>query len=595
MVFSPYSYFSQSFCIYFLFLLPVAILGLPFYYVTKRLPGIIIGETNPIHNAIGAVLFSFIPIVLFELPKYSAQPFQRIEFILADVIGIIIYLVGFIYLTPLVLSKINSRISRILRYSIKVVSYASLFLSVVFFVSVFVVPEMKKAPYNPDAPNLLIISIDALRRDHLPKYGYDGIETPHIDRFLDSATSYNNAYCSSPWTLPSFGSLFTGFEPTVCGLNYYHPINRDIVTLPELLKGKGYRTECYYTNWIMYPEYGLSRGFDLYMINPEPRVMQKLRDTRLYRIWHIVVSGIARKTELIPSDTEFNRIYTIKALEKRSDQPFFIWCHFFDPHSPYLPPDAYIPDTENCSREDAMNLRDRFVAGEAPDIYSEKYRDELIALYDGEIAYVDEQVGLILRALDDSGLSDNTVVVIINDHGEEFWEHGEWGHGFTVFPEQADMVLAIRNPFSSNQPGAINTPVSHTDVAATLSEMLDVEWPYEIQGESSIGSISGLTFYDDSVFTECYGENEIKGIRKDGYLYYRDYESGDCGLYNLRSDPEALIDISEIETELAEEMAGKLDGIVEKNEALKQRFGSDGELKLTPDREAQFKALGYLD
>jgi arylsulfatase A-like enzyme len=554
-------------------------------------------ELKAVYNAIGASSSLIIPIILFEIPNKLALSYFEPVFLAADVVGLLLMALVTVYLGPLLLSLAAARLPSFSIKSVKVAGYLSLVLVAVIFFSLTILPEITRPPYNPDAPNILVISIDTLRKDHLSYYGYDKVETPNIDGFLKSGTSFDNAYCSSPWTLPSLASFLTGYQPGVCGVDQFQRMPGGMTTLPEILHDNGYRTECYNTNFFVYPEYGFGRGFDVYMNADDIPYLLQFRGTRMYRVSSAFRASIKSKLGIYPTYPEFNRDKTNEALKRQGDRPFFIWCHFLDPHSTYAPPDEYIPDYPDHPAEEAIEFRNRSLSSDGWD-YSENNKTPLLMLYDGETAYVDEQVGLIFDALEGSGHREDTVVVMFNDHGEEFWDHGRWGHGYCAYPEVADMVFAIYDPSIENQPATSEEYISHINIMPTLLEAVGIPVPRDIQGDSSYSIISDADYNgsDIPILTEysINGEDEIKSIRFRGYSYSINIETGETELYYMVEDPGAFNDLSGTFPEIEDELSYYLDEFVRENEELRSTFDYGKGITLPKDRVDNLRALGYM-
>ncbi len=597
MVYRFAEFFPRSLGIYFIFLLPLAALGLPLYFISKRLPGLRKREIKPVYNSIGAAASLIIPVILFEIPNKLALSYFEPVFVIADFIGLLLIAVITVYFAPLLLSLAEARLPRFLRTSGKIASYLSLVLVVATLFSLTILPEITRAPYNPEAPNILVISIDALRKDHLSYYGYDKIETPNIDAFLESGTSFDNAYCSSPWTLPSLGSFLTGYQPSVCGVDLRNKMSDDMVTLAEILRNNGYRTECYNTNHAMLPEYGFGRGFDKYMQKDDIESFLPFYGVRLYGYSKIIYATIPFWLGSYRQETEFNSTMTINAIKEKGHRPFFVWCHFLDPHTEYRVPEKYIPEYLGIPAETTAAFRDREIEmrGVKWD-YSRKNSTLLKILYDGEIRYVDEHFGFILESLKEFGHDRDTVIVIFNDHGEEFWDHGKFGHGYSVYPELSNMVLGYRDPNISSQLPTSNKYVTHIDILPSVLNSLGIEISDSIQGRSFYPELTCYGGRQDPVLTEYVSasEKEVKGVRSNGYLLSRVIEDNGYELYNIKEDPNAEYNLYGLLPEVESGLSRDLELMINDNEKLRSKFFDERGLDLTEGKLRSLKALGYL-
>jgi arylsulfatase A-like enzyme len=333
-------------------------------------------------------------------------------------------------------------------------------------------------------PNLVIITFDTLRRDHLEIYGYERDTAPRLRGLAREGATFADAITPIPKTAPALASMFTGRYPTGHGLrhNMSHTLSEDVPTLAEILQERGYRTAAFVANQVLVRSIqipsGLDRGFDVY-------------DDRLTRPERNRPQIHERPAEPL----------TDAALEwMRSDleEPFFLWVHYIDPHGPYVPPEphrsrfkspnpSYIRPFEPGMQASfpfffiaQWNLLD--------DLPVESDRHDLnfhVDRYDGEIRYADEQVGRLLEALDDEGLAERSLVVFTSDHGESFGEHGIYfEHGFDLYDENVRIPLLMRFP-SRIRPGTVmEERVQLCDVLPTCLGFLDVPLPPGLDGRT---------------------------------------------------------------------------------------------------------------
>lgn len=472
---------------------------------------------------------------------------------------------------------------------------AGLFVGVLW--AVFAIPAVTRPAAPERGMNVLLVSIDALRRDHLGCYGYERVKTPELDRFAASAATFEYAYCNSPWTLPSMASMVTGRYPTVCGIDTGHRIRRDLPTLAEILRDNGYRTEAYVTNVFMHPEYGYARGFDVYLMNGGLRRLYPLRGTLLYKWTVAAVRAWRSKFGRNVDDTTFNGEATVAALRRLAAgrRPFFVWCHFMDPHGPYTPPRGYVPDYPGTSAAEAYRLMDELLSrgwGLAEMPMEEKFADEFEMLYDGEIAYVDEHFGKIMGALEEEGVADETVVIVLNDHGEEFFEHGGYEHGHTLYPELIDMALVVRAPGHDLRKAAVSRYVSHVDIAPSVVDALGLATEAVFDGGSFLASPRPN---GGAVFAEHVKRgNEKKAVRSGGWLLIRDSVTGVPELYDLTSDRGAQENLAGKDLEQEEILGREIASYVNATEGAAKAMGAPPEMNLPEERKRRLQGLGYV-
>ena len=394
----------------------------------------------------------------------------------------------------------------------------------------------------PEPPCVLMIAIDTLRPDHLGCYGYGRPTSPNLDELASGGVLFENAYSQAPWTLPSFASVFTSLYPTQHGATTVESaMGRDFPTLAEVLGGSGYATGAIVNAPVLRSEYHLNRGFDFYS---EP------------------AGEIERPAGEVTREA-------LEWIGSQAERPFFAFVHYFDPHLAYAPPPPYdtlFDPAYSGALGNSFNL-DYFTSGKARVIRQEILgldqadRDHIVSLYDGEIAFTDCAVGSLLAGLGDLGLLDNTVVVLLSDHGEEFFEHGGLDHGHSLYEELIRVPLVIRFPGGLASGMRIARQVRLIDIMPTLIDYLDVPGEFEFEGVSLMPAVKGL---DPAVRAagrllppdECLSEamrrtNTVKSITSFPWKLIEDISSGEASLFNLDSDPTEQRDLHDSEPERA--------------------------------------------
>jgi arylsulfatase A-like enzyme len=286
-------------------------------------------------------------------------------------------------------------------------------------------PVRISSPSPPDRPNVLFLLVDTLRFDHLTPYGYGRDTSPEIDKLLAQAgVVVEEAYAQAPWTLPSVVSFLTSRHPgAILGADSSsYGIPQGVESLPETLEKLGYETGGFFANKILHEGNGFARGFGTFFSPPAdtPAVDQP--------------DAAAMTGRVLPW------------LEAHRNSPFFLYVHYIDPHDPYENPEIvngrspYLPDYRgDITGRHAHGLH----AGRVPLEHPLRDREQLKALYDSEIHYVDRFIGRLLDSIPPQVLA-NTLVVLTADHGEEFLDHGGWKHGFTLYEEQIHVPLLVR-------------------------------------------------------------------------------------------------------------------------------------------------------
>ena len=298
---------------------------------------------------------------------------------------------------------------------------------------------------------VILISVDTLRRDHVGAYGYAKPTTPTLDGLAGSGVLAEDAVSVSSWTLPAHLSMMTSVLPgTHGGIDIKQGFNRSVPTLAGMLKEAGVATHAVTAHIYVSKTYGLDDGFD----------SMNFRQDRL-------AENVAN--------------HAMDLIDRYGDRPFFIFLHFYDPHWHYAPPPEVLKIFESSyagkltgNLKDFQNLR--------PDQVSAADFDHLLALYDGEIRYTDNQIGRLRAHLKERGVLDSTLMVVTSDHGEEFLEHGSWEHQKTLFEE------VIRVPLIVSGPGVAarreSRPVSLLDVAPTILDFLSLKPAPSMKGLS---------------------------------------------------------------------------------------------------------------
>src|ERR1700751_1886963 len=293
---------------------------------------------------------------------------------------------------------------------------------------------------KPRRPNILIITVDTLRADPLGCYGYPAGLTPNVDALAKESIVFERAIAQVPLTWPSHAAIFTGTYPFHNGVQDFtgQPLSRSFRTLAESFKANGYTTSAIVSSFVLDRSWGLARGFDSY---DDAFAGEQF---------------LHKDLGLVERRAEESVNHKIRWLEAHPNEPFFLWLHLYDPHSPYDPPEPF---------------RSRFV--KQP--------------YEGEIAYADSQLGRLWAWLKQApdNLYDDTLIVFLSDHGESLGEHGEKEHGFFVYDSTLHVPLVVKPPLGSGfKPHAVSDPVPIMGIAPTILAALKLHDPIEQQFET---------------------------------------------------------------------------------------------------------------
>lgn len=317
------------------------------------------------------------------------------------------------------------------------------------------------------AKGILLVSIDTLRRDHVGAYGYGPPTTPRLDALAREGLIADDAVSVSSWTLPSHVSMLTSVDPAIHGAtDMRHGFGGGVPTLPALLKSAGFATQAVTSHLYVSSVYGLDHGFDRLDFHQDRRA-----------------TDVANRA--------------IDLVDRFGDRPFFLFLHFYDPHWHYDPPEAVRALFGKPYAGAITGLWGDF-SKRTPASVTRADLDHLLALYDGEIRYTDDEVGRVLDHLSARGALANTLVLVTSDHGEEFLEHGSWEHQKTLYEEVVRVPLIARGPGISAR--RETAPVTLLDVAPTILAWAGVAAPASFQGRSLLAPVSGDR--------EAYGETD---------------------------------------------------------------------------------------
>jgi len=388
----------------------------------------------------------------------------------------------------------------------------------------------------PNAP-IVLISIDTLRADHLPAYGYKGVQTPHLDRFRKDAILFENAYSHVPLTLPSHLTILTGLLPFEHGVRDnlgYHFDAASHRTLQRLLKDRGYATGGAISAWVLRGASGISDGFDFY-------------EDRL-----VAPNGTDAAGSVQRRGDETAALATAW-IEGVKQQPFFLFFHTYEPHAPYDPP--------------------------------EPYKSRFPLAYDGEVATSDAVVGRLLDNLRRLGLYDRAIIVVLSDHGEGLGEHGEDEHGILLYRWALHVPLLLKLPGSAAAGTTLSTPVGLTDVLPTLTSLVGVPAPAGLRGRSLLTpEPTAEHLYAETYYPRIHlGWSELRSLVDARFQYI---EGAKQELYDVARDPKELDD-----------QAAAQQAAVSARQAELKRYPAElvAPTTIAAEDAAKLAALGYLE
>ncbi len=441
--------------------------------------------------------------------------------------------------------------------------------------------------------NCILIVIDALRTDHLGCYGYSRNTSPNIDKFAKEGAIFTKAFSQGPATKISIPSIFTSLYAGVHKvLKLDSSLAEKLITLPEVLKEYGYTTAAF----VGLPLANLSNfsyRFDLYEINTLERRPDNVP------IWEC-------SFEVTPWINE----KAISWLKKNRTNPFFLYLHYYDVHTPYLPPPPYNEifwpgGIDGETKNFVINFFGRGRWGDLNSSTDPKGRifDYILSQYDGEIRYVDEHIKTLLEELERLDLSKNTLVILTADHGEEFKDHGNFFHGNSLYDELIHVPLIMRLPEIIPKHRVIPNLIRHIDIMPTILDILNIRNNNPMQGVSFLSLFVGKNQPELDVFSEGYFRGKhLIGVRTDKWKLI---ESDDFGavlsstqLYDLKEDPKELNNLIEENLKEAGLLKDKLRDYTLSCERMRKQVLGDGFIDkpaiLGKETKEQLKSLGYI-
>jgi arylsulfatase A-like enzyme/Tfp pilus assembly protein PilF len=396
--------------------------------------------------------------------------------------------------------------------------------------------------------NLLLLSLDTLRADHLGSYGHAGAQTPRLDALARSGLRFEKATTVVPLTLPAHSSLMTGTFPGWHGVrdNGGFYLDDEQVTLAEVLRDQGFRTGGFIASFVLDRRWGIAQGFERYFDEFD---LESFKDSPS-------MDAIQR-----PGGEVVDRALEWLGADKR--KPFFAWVHLYDPHTPY----------------------------EAPEPYRSRFPRTMHGAYDAEIAFTDSQVGRLLDALELDGRLAETLVIVLGDHGEMLGEHGEQTHGFFIYEAATHIPLIVSGPGLPAR--VIPDQVRMVDVMPTALALLGVASPKPVQGVSLLPLVGGgrldLVAHSESWYPRYhYGWSELRAVQDGRFKFIR---APRPELYDLQDDPREGKDRSG-------EDAARLEALSRSLEDLEARTASasapKGPRPVDAETEERLAALGYV-
>jgi choline-sulfatase len=396
-------------------------------------------------------------------------------------------------------------------------------------------------------PNVILITIDTVRADHVGCYGYKDIQTPTLDALAHDGVVFERAISQVPLTWPSHAVILTGTYPFQNGVQDFTgtPLDKKFRSVAQAFQQHGYATGAVVSAFVLDRSWGLARGFDFYDDAFAPEAFAN-RDLGLVerRAGESVDRGLAW-------------------LKKHAQRPFFFWLHLYDPHSPYDPPEPFRSQYERHP-------------------------------YDGEIVYTDHELGRFIAWLKSAQLYNSSLIVFLSDHGESLGEHGEQEHGFFIYNSTVHVPLIVKPPAGSGVRASRNSRVIETTaVAPTLLEVAGIHdgMNGQLQGP---GLLRTTTATDDAAYSETFypfssfGWSPLHALESTRYHYI---EAPQPELYDLSVDPEEKHNLAREQTATVAVFKDKLQKLLQNHPF---RPDAENSSALSPDALEKLRSLGYV-
>jgi choline-sulfatase len=465
-----------------------------------------------------------------------------------------------------------------------------------------------KAPKN--RPNVLLYMIDTLRADHTSLYGYARDTTPYLKKLGAEGLLFDDCLVQATWTKPSVASLMTSLY------SFTHAIRSDDDTIPQgaatlaqQLRAAGYVTASMVTNPLAGRLSGLQRGFD-YLSE-----------------WQVAARYLKEGEDRATDSAGLNKIL-FPWLDQHRDEPFFLYAHATDPHAPYRPPAGFeekFADPAETPEFDRDFTRLKKIAlsrggfGVSRDlclksgIDPERFIRRAMDRYDGKILHNDWSIGQLAGKLRQLGILDNTLIVVVSDHGEEFWEHGWTGHGQSLYQELAHGVLLMWNPRLIPTPRRIAEPVQLIDVMPSVLDLVGIKIPAAVQGQSLAPFAMGRPFqrrgpvmtsrfaHPYSQHGELLPENHIDSLAlldAQWKLIYRE-KGNSVGLnkvelYDRRADRGDTGNVAARHPREVDRMMAGIGAWLDAQKQIRTALGRTGKAALDQDTMDRLRSLGYI-
>ncbi len=426
-------------------------------------------------------------------------------------------------------------------------------LAVLLFIAIGIIPAnaqraAERQTPRPSRPNVILITVDTLRADHVGVLGSTKVKTPAIDSLAADGVLYENAVAQVPLTFPSHASILTGTYPFFNGVQDFtsEPLAANFRSVAQAFKDRGYVTAAFVSSFVLDRSFGLARGFDVYYDAFSPE------------------SFVAKSMGLVDRPAGETLAKLKQWLRTRPAKPLFLWLHLYDPHSPYSPPEPF----------------------------RSRYKTDP---YSGEVAYVDQQLGRFFAELKRLGIYERSAIVLVSDHGESLGDHAESEHGFFIYRSTSHVPLIVKPAGAVRQGTRLQAAVEAVSIAPTLLSLANIHDQIEGQFQASVlplrkaqehpeSTAYSETFYPFSSF----GWSPLRSLQSSQYQFI---DAPMPEFYDHRSDPQQQTNTVDQQRALAATFRERLRQLAAKYAPTAGNGESHG---LSPDAVEKLRALGYV-
>jgi arylsulfatase A-like enzyme len=415
-------------------------------------------------------------------------------------------------------------------------------ITLVFLVTGGLIWTLTQVFRTPEIRHIVLISIDTCRADYLSCYGYPENTTPNIDALAREATRFEQVVSPAPITLAAHSSMLTGLLPPSHGVHYNHAqLASENLTLPEMLKQKGFHTAAIVSAFVLYEQFGLSQGFDSY----DDKFKEQYED----------------KYDKERKGQEATQL-ALNWLNENKDRKSFLFLHYYDPHYDYSPPEPFASQFPNNP-------------------------------YAGEIAFTDHCVGQVIQKLKDLEIYDSTLLIVTGDHGEMLGEHGEETHSYFVYESAIKVPLIIKRPGQKNSI-TVSELTGLIDITPTICSLLDINPAVLFQGNDLSPFLEGNEIegyerflYSESVTPQMIGASTLMAISHGKWKYI---QAPRPELYDIDADPGEKNNLIEQEPHRARILADKVKTTLEQSISTEK----DSSIELDDESIKKLESLGYI-